>query len=1113
MAKEKPATNSIGEERSPVVGSDEVRRRELDEIIRRRRCAGTEHGQIQTVTCREEVQANLVGLALSGGGLRSGAFNLGVLQSLHEHRVLPFVDYLSTVSGGGYAGAYLSSIALQQYQDETTRRNRQPVGDEIPEDAASDEETERTVNSESCENEEPSDETDNFPIASGPNGMQKPRVLKFIHGGSYLKRTWSFFNRYLIGLFLIWIVAFSGLIAISALAAWLFRSLDYPTSRAWLGTLGFRGDVKLAFFPSFVLLIIWMLMWGVSYFKFGPRATGVVARFFFTLLVVVTLVAIAALFGNGETDFAAVLDSAGISLAPETVSSISTMVQAVLFSMIGVSLLPYFAPSKLLRSGLNPKNTWEKYSFWIASRALVYGVPFLFVAYFAQENISSWNDVRDSRLTRSGIREWNANSPLWRQVRSPAPASAMGRIWELPPAEVAKEFEAIEKSLLRVRENELAQLDSAALAEFDAREHTLSDFDLTFGDRWWYFMAYMGESLNIGSAQDNVVAKIAANRQQVTESRNRIAAAVNQGLIRDEFNATLLPIEYVDALTLIARKQQPKDVEKDFASLQWAKQGLTNKELLASYQAVINEYDAVDQSAEVAADDTAKARQKWAAALLALRKEAQAVGKLNSERIGRLSFSESAPVDYKDISSEDYQAALADRSKSEREQWTLARETNDRATLDVNRQLLATYYGSRIQDKAIVYSSVVLSHDQATRWTWFVWALLVFLIAGIFVDMNATSAHGFYSKRIGDMWIESVSGFVDQSIPLARLETTGAGYPYHLINCSLHQFGQRGDAVRKPSRGHFLFSKLYCGSDRTEFLRTADYMDGTYTLDDAVAVSGAAVSPLQTSNPLIMALLFLGNLRLGQWVANPGHEQVFPAWFHRLFANLPVTPLRVLISIFQPAESRPFSFVADGGHFENLGIGQLLKRRCRLIIASDAGEDGKYEFADLTKLMRWARVNHGVEIVSLDDSEKTIVLDRLIANEETRLSQEHFLVAKITYSDDGADGPNEGYLIYIKSTVTGDEARELLQFHQSNSAFPHDPSADQFYNPDRFESYRQLGYHIACQLCHRQLPDSFADDERPTVEAFIEKIVTVEPPAPTTPKRRPRKRVARTAPR
>ncbi len=55
-----------------------------------------------------------VGLALSGGGIRSSSFSLGLLQALDECRVLPLVDYLSTVSGGGYTGGFWTAWAQRR---------------------------------------------------------------------------------------------------------------------------------------------------------------------------------------------------------------------------------------------------------------------------------------------------------------------------------------------------------------------------------------------------------------------------------------------------------------------------------------------------------------------------------------------------------------------------------------------------------------------------------------------------------------------------------------------------------------------------------------------------------------------------------------------------------------------------------------------------------------------------------------------------------------------------------------------------------------------------------------------------------------------------------------
>jgi hypothetical protein len=59
---------------------------------------------------RPELEAALVGLALSGGGIRAATTPLGLLQALSKMQILPLVDYLSTVSGGGYIGTCLTTL-------------------------------------------------------------------------------------------------------------------------------------------------------------------------------------------------------------------------------------------------------------------------------------------------------------------------------------------------------------------------------------------------------------------------------------------------------------------------------------------------------------------------------------------------------------------------------------------------------------------------------------------------------------------------------------------------------------------------------------------------------------------------------------------------------------------------------------------------------------------------------------------------------------------------------------------------------------------------------------------------------------------------------------------
>ena len=144
--------------------------------------------------------------------------------------------------------------------------------------------------------------------------------------------------------------------------------------------------------------------------------------------------------------------------------------------------------------------------------------------------------------------------------------------------------------------------------------------------------------------------------------------------------------------------------------------------------------------------------------------------------------------------------------------------------------------------------------------------------------------------------------------------------------------------------------------------------------------------------------------------------------------------------------------LSDGGHIENLAIYQLLKRRCKFIIAVDGEADPKMAFNGLVTLMRFADIDMGITI--------KIGLDK-IRTDENRISQAHWTLGTIKYGL-GDDGEEEiGHLLYIKLSLTGDETEYIRAYRRKNRAFPHQSTADQFFDETQFECYRALGEHIA----------------------------------------------------
>jgi hypothetical protein len=214
------------------------------------------------------------------------------------------------------------------------------------------------------------------------------------------------------------------------------------------------------------------------------------------------------------------------------------------------------------------------------------------------------------------------------------------------------------------------------------------------------------------------------------------------------------------------------------------------------------------------------------------------------------------------------------------------------------------------------------------------------------------------------------------------------------------------------------------------------------TLGTAVAISGAAASPNMGSYsaPALAFLMTLFDVRLGWWVGNPAHRK---AWLRGSPIIGFVSLLRELMGATN--DDNQYVYLSDGGHFENLAVYELVRRGCRLIVACDASCDGGYGFGDLHNAIERCRTDFGVEIE----------LDTTDLKPEDGLSQGHFAVGKIHYTP-GSEA-NDGVLIYLKPTLLADDPADVLGYKATNPHFPHDTTANQWFDEAHFENYRALG--------------------------------------------------------
>lgn len=346
----------------------------------------------------------------------------------------------------------------------------------------------------------------------------------------------------------------------------------------------------------------------------------------------------------------------------------------------------------------------------------------------------------------------------------------------------------------------------------------------------------------------------------------------------------------------------------------------------------------------------------------------------------------------------------------------------------------------------------------------FVTALGIFVLTRVCADINRTSFHNFYRDQLSKAYLFQIKGEKGTTQPndeqkLSDLNQEGAGAPYHLINAALNLHGSKDGNLRDRNAEFFILSKHFCGSMQTGLCKTEDMekADSHLNLGTAMAISGAAAAPnmgTTTIKPLVFIMALL-NIRLGYWLPNPCKLRKYGLIRYLRYKSFspfsgvgPWYLFKELIGCIN--EKSTYVNVSDGGHIENLGIYELLRRKCKYIIACDAEADPDMTFGGLAKLIRYARIDLSIDIeIDLDGLQKT----------ENGFSKKHYAMGKIFYG-----GGETGHLLYIKSSLTGDENVYISEYRSKNNDFPHESTGDQFFDEAQFEAYRALGYHIADKL-------------------------------------------------
>ena len=336
---------------------------------------------------------------------------------------------------------------------------------------------------------------------------------------------------------------------------------------------------------------------------------------------------------------------------------------------------------------------------------------------------------------------------------------------------------------------------------------------------------------------------------------------------------------------------------------------------------------------------------------------------------------------------------------------------------------------------------------------WIVAGLLT-LLAIFFLNINLTGPHRLYRTALSRAFVERDEK-KDLDFALADINPENSA-PYHLINAAVNLPSSKAPGLRDRKCDFFFFSKHWSGSPVVDYEATKKWkMNGkSVDLATAMAISGAAFSAnmgLGSIAPLRALLAFL-NVRLGFWIRKPqvGGWWGLPKWKHPGFMCL----LREMGG-FGMAEDDRWLNLSDGGHIENLGVYELLRRRCKFIICVDGESDPTFTFQGLMTLIRHAQIDFGVGIDAR--------LDDLRRDPQTGYTESHFHLCRIHYPRTKVSGVTSpegtGLLLYVKLSLTGNESELIKRYRINNPEFPHQTTLDQFFDQEQFEAYRQLGVH------------------------------------------------------
>ena len=981
-------TDSVGADDGSVrdagepVDFDTVLHQELHFIEARRARLGDSKGsdgqdserQDQTPASAKDraYNASLLGLSFSGGGIRSATFNLGILQALAERGLLRRVDYLSTVSGGGYIGGWLQAL-LREKRDNPADPDKLPIE---------------------------SVESDLDPTAARDAHAPENHAIGFLRAfsnyltprlGFFSADTWALVATYLRNVLL------NLSLLVLALAIVLLIPRVFNGAQSWfMDLVRAHGDGAALSIRAVMLLSIllgavaaWFL--GREFGHVGdadpakPNATGKRAVIFGILVPSLCAawllgIGVPLLYEHGNIGLVGIEPQFYMANRWWIVWAFVAALTTLIWVIAGVSARRHWGDERGAIGG----RRWFKIAMWGALAGIAAGALTAFVASLLAEQGSSIT------ATTLGV---------------PMTLGLLVLIAFIHTGFASHDFDTLEREWLSRLGGILMIAALGWLAVFGAA--LFGPFLVELTADW------VTNTISAGWIVTTIAGLLAG----------RNAAGNGSDGIARRLLLAVAPYVFLAGLVVLLSVGVERGLVY-FTDGEWSE--------------ISNEFSKLDSSN---LDDS----KAWSAQIA----EVQGGNglALNIEKTNPVepTFSERLCV---------YEARQTELSKG----WT---------------------------------SAIAIA----------VLGLLLFA-ASVRFDVNAFSLHQMYRNRLSRAYLRAAVhacspdeqaptgcryrdpfiGFSSEDdFPLAEAalgldaesKQSFAIGPYPIVNTAINLVRGRQLAWQERKAAAFALTPCHCGFSKPDdpqgayrptkvFAAEGATMlqagAGGITLGDAMATSGAAASPNMGyhTTAALSALLAIFNVRLGRWIGNPYSRRGNWRYSSPLFAIG-----YFLREGFGATHARSeFVYLSDGGHFENLGVYELVRRRCRYIIACDGGADGDFTFEDLGNAIRKCRIDLGVDI--------RVDIAGIRERDERGVSTNPCAVGEIDYG-----GGQIGTLIYIKASRIAQMSTDIVQYAEYHPDFPHQTTGDQFFSESQFESYRRLGLEIG-----RRVFDGGGDADR-----------------------------------